>query len=610
MNEKMKVFEDLDVLVKMCRSKSDGASLKIEEEEIKNKIKEYELEIEEVKATAEEDNYDTSAEMADRNIEIITKKVIQSIKIDLKNKNSELDELKEKEAEASSNLDMLKSNKKSYEEYILSMQERIASTTDNAVTERYNVLISETEGKLDRITNELNSLTESYSKLQEIITNLTNEISTLEDKRDKKQEQLAETQHNLENKDTYIDQSKKEKTSKKIKEIESKKQKLVSRLEEIHNDPKYLEQQIKNVLTKDEDAFNAREYLIALIEKAESIPFMNVPANNALEEELLRATQARDSFANEIDQKSYSLMESVNPDQIRIEYLKKKISNWNNELNEIQEKAAIIDKDEQYGYQAKDEQLSELISAMKDELAEYKKAYDRESENNLSAKATLKVAIDEKREDIIEAEKIASLFRKEEAEEINNASYLIKVKTAEIENKIKTAEEEIENIKTRLLSKKTGIIDIGAQNKDKEKLKELANVVIDIKHRRQFADMPSAIAARLETRLDIDLTGNKLNNVQSVEKVEETPISIDELTNQEKRGVKVVTEAQIAEPESKPTDEETAIIDLASITKNTKNPEKNDNNYTNEPKSDNIMANGELAQELDAYINNLGAQVA
>ena len=39
MNEKIKVFEDLDVLVKMCRSKSDGASLKIEEDEIKNKIR-------------------------------------------------------------------------------------------------------------------------------------------------------------------------------------------------------------------------------------------------------------------------------------------------------------------------------------------------------------------------------------------------------------------------------------------------------------------------------------------------------------------------------------------------------------------------------------------
>ena len=596
MNEKLKVFEDLDVLVKMCRSKSDGASLKIEEDEIKNKIRELELEIEEVKNSAEEDNYDTSAEMADRNIEIITKKVIQSIKVELKSKTADLDELKEKEAEASSNLDMLKNNKKSYEEYIKSMQERIASTTDQAVSERYNVLISETESKLDRITKELDELSESYSALQEEINKYTTEINRLEDKRDKKQEQLTETQHNLENKDTYIDQSKKEKTTKKIKELESKKQKLVNRLDEIHNDPKYLEQKIKNVLTNDEDPFNAREYLIALIEKAQSVPYMNVPANNALEEELLRATQARDSFATEIDQKSYSLMELVNPDQIRIEYLKKKISNWNNELVEIQEKAALIDKDEQYEYQAKDAELCELIAAMKEELAEYKKAYELESESNLSAKATLKVAIDEKKEDIIEAEKIASLFRKEEAEEIKNASYLIKDKTAEIENKIKSAEEEIEQIKTRLLSKKTGIIDISAQNKDKEKLKELANVVIDIKHRRQFADTPDAIAARIETRLDIDLTGNLPKNTSAVENVSETPISLDELNN-EKRGVKVVDETQV-EDTSKPKDEEDAIIDLASIS------EKND---TNDKKDDNIVASSELSQELNSFINNLGA---
>ena len=167
MNEKLKVFEDLDVLVKMCRSKSDGASLKIEEDEIKNKIRELELEIEEVKNSAEEDNYDTSAEMADRNIEIITKKVIQSIKVELKSKTADLDELKEKEAEASSNLDMLKNNKKSYEEYIKSMQERIASTTDQAVSERYNVLISETESKHERITKELDDIKQEEKKAKE-----------------------------------------------------------------------------------------------------------------------------------------------------------------------------------------------------------------------------------------------------------------------------------------------------------------------------------------------------------------------------------------------------------------------------------------------------------
>ena len=160
----------------------------------------------------------------------------------------------------------------------------------------------------------------------------------------------------------------------------------------------------------------------------------------------------------------------------------------------------------------------------------------------------------------------------------------------------KSLQQILEQIKTRLLSKKTGIIDISAQNKDKEKLKELANVVIDIKHRRQFADTPDAIAARIETRLDIDLTGNLPKNTSAVENVSETPISLDELNN-EKRGVKVVDETQV-EDTSKPKDEEDAIIDLASIS------EKKD---TNDKKDDNIVASSELSQELNSFINNLGA---
>ena len=49
MDDKLKVFWNLDVLVKMCRSKSDGPSLRIEEEEIVEKIDAYKLEIEEIR---------------------------------------------------------------------------------------------------------------------------------------------------------------------------------------------------------------------------------------------------------------------------------------------------------------------------------------------------------------------------------------------------------------------------------------------------------------------------------------------------------------------------------------------------------------------------------
>ena len=41
MDDKLKIFWNLDVLVKMCRSKSDGPSLRIEEVEIIEKIKSY-----------------------------------------------------------------------------------------------------------------------------------------------------------------------------------------------------------------------------------------------------------------------------------------------------------------------------------------------------------------------------------------------------------------------------------------------------------------------------------------------------------------------------------------------------------------------------------------
>ena len=53
MDDKLKVFWNLDVLVKMCRSKSDGPSLRIEEEEIVEKIEACNLEIEEIKSFLE-----------------------------------------------------------------------------------------------------------------------------------------------------------------------------------------------------------------------------------------------------------------------------------------------------------------------------------------------------------------------------------------------------------------------------------------------------------------------------------------------------------------------------------------------------------------------------
>lgn len=528
MNDRMQILEDLDVLVRMCRSKNDGASLVIEEEEIKQKISELELEIEELKTSADEENYDTAAEMADRNIEIITKKVINTIKIELKNKNSELQKLKEKEKEASDNINSIKSNKKSHGTYISSMQERIDSTTDEEVINRYNSLISESETKVVELEEELKTITDTYTDLQKDIENLAKEIEELNKRLQSKQEQLLETQHNLESKETYIDLSKLERNNKKIEDINSRKEKLESRLVEISNDPKYLEVKIKKIINENGDMDKAKTYLKTLISTAIDQPYMNVAADNALEEELLRATQARDTFANEIDQKNYNVMESESPEQIRIEYLNERINYWNNDLQVYENKIALVDKDEQFNYQQKDERIANLIATLKEDYEGYKKAYEDEPDTNLSTKASLKVSFEEKKEDLANAERIAAQFKNDEAEDIKLASNLIKNECEKIKNNINAAREEIDNIKNRLMTKKSGMIDINAQNRDKEKLKKLADTVMDIKHRRQFAEQPEVIARRLESSLSMELlTEEMINKAHETEmpKVEEANVS-------------------------------------------------------------------------------------
>lgn len=580
MDDKLKVFWNLDVLVKMCRSKSDGPSLRIEEEEIEEKIKAYTLEIEEIKFLSEEDNYDTSAEMADRNIEIITKRQLQILKNDLKEKNKELTKLKDSETTLYERTSLLRDNKSSQEKYIVSMQERISETIESEIIDRYNALIAETSEKIATINEELSEQSKSYENVQEEIIEITEQISALEDKIDKKKKLLAETQANLENKENYIDKSKKDKNNKRIVDLESKIEKLNNRINEIKTDPKYIETKIKDVINNKEDINNARDYLLQLINQVIKINYINVPADNALEEELLRATQARDSFANEIDQKSYNILEANTPEKVRIEFLSERIEKWQQELEELKEKISLIDKDQQFSYENKNLVLAEMINTMKNDLREFQRAYDEAPDINIGAKASLKAALDEKKEDIAEAEKIATAFKNDEAEDIASATRTIKYECENLNNNILNARAEIKNIKNRLTSKKTGLIDITSRNKDKDILKELAQTVIDIKHRRQFPETPLEIVQRLEEELGITLTDgidlelikntssivskdyedyiieNRNEDINEVENIELDNEDI-EILSESKRGIKVIDETEITQPTEIAPEEET-----------------------------------------------------
>ncbi len=520
MNDRIKIYEDLNLLVKMTRAKGDGLALKFEREELQEKIEEYNTEIDELNMTLDAEMYDANAEMADRNMEIITKKNIKTIEVEIKNKKNRLEELKEEETKLNKSLETIRKNKKSHDDYLKSIKERTMDVKETDIKERYKTLINETEDKINALTIDLETKSSRYEEVQNEMESISNELRTLEEKQRQKEVLLEETIFNLANKDSYIDQTKKEKKEQKIGEIEKKKARLEKRISEIEEDPKYLELKIKEIVASSKNNATAKDYLTKLAKKASSQPYMDAPVNNALEEELLKATQARDTFANEIEQKNYNLMDASNPDQIRISYLQDRINNWNNDLITIQDRIALIDTDSAYNYQQKQRDVNEMIEQIKEDIKEFEIAFEEEPESNITAKASLKVALEEKRQDLEVAEEIAAQFRKEEAEEINAANHMTRVEIDELVHKINMANEEINKIKSRILTKKSGLIDISAKNKDKAKLKELAEVVINIKHRRQFIEQPNDVIKRLEKALNTTLEEKKENTKNEKNKEE------------------------------------------------------------------------------------------
>lgn len=532
MNDISKVLEDISVLTQICHATNDGPTLKIEESEIKNKLAEYDQEIEDIRNADAEDSYDTSAEMADRNIEIITKKIIQAITNELKSKNTELDALKEKEEEYSNTLHSLKRTKKSYEKYIASLQERLTATTDNNVTNRYNNLIKTTEDKKSKQEERIQEVEQKHQEVQSQMDSLAEEIKTLEEKLEAKKSLLAEAQNNLQNRDVYIDKAKKEKAEKRIVDIENKKEELNQRLENIHKEPKYLEQKIRELLNDEANVSGARDYIIELLTAASKVPYADLYVDKNMEEELLQATQERDTFAQEIDNKTYDILGLVSPEQLRIDFLNERIAYWQGEIKKLEDIVAATDQDEMFHYGEKSIALEELIAKLKEETIDFKNRYEKERDSNLSNKAILKVTYEEKKADLVSAEEIASKFRKNEAEDVEAAGRIVKQDIEELKGKIKEAEDEIAQIKDRLEHRKSGYKDLSAKNKDREKLEQLAKKVIDIKHRRQFPDRTYDIAKRLETNLGIKLIDSVYTSDQKAILEKVVKVSIEEPTKE------------------------------------------------------------------------------
>jgi epidermal growth factor receptor substrate 15 len=264
---------------------------------------------------------------------------------------------------------------------------------------------------------------------------------------------------------------------------------------------------------------------------AKKVQYMDMPIDNNLEAELLKATKARDTFANEIDHKSYSLVDMETPSKIRIDYLTKRINNWEQKKEEIKNEISNIDNDETYNYKDQIKKINDMIEDIKSDISEYTTTLENEDNLIPSVRANYQASLDAKKVDLQNAENILEQFRKEECEDIQRITIELDQEIISLDEKIANANKEIETLKEELLSKKEDLTDIRAMNKDKARLKELASVVIDIKHRRNFPLQPTLIAKQLERLLGIEILDSLDSNTYTSEETSEDNQSGSDLIN-------------------------------------------------------------------------------
>jgi hypothetical protein len=145
-----------------------------------------------------------------------------------------------------------------------------------------------------------------------------------------------------------------------------------------------------------------------------------------------------------------------------------------------------------------------------------------------------------------------------------------------LDNKIKEAEKEIEEIKNNMISRKSGLIDITTQNRDKDKLKELAVKVIDIKHRRQFADKPIDIAKELEQLLEIEIIPHiDMVEVEAEEEIEDIKVIVGDSSVDLKINMNKI-EDEIIDEEENAIEDETISVEAEEIEEEIEDEKSND----------------------------------
>ena len=495
------IIQKIDLLVEMSDTNNQYDALKEEFSILELDIAKTKKKIEEIKESITDSKYiKASDRLIDENIKISLENKLQSYQDELSQIDVKIQDISLEEEECHQNILVFEKEILSSKKFLESLELKIKTIggKDKTVYSFYEDLIDTTEKEISKSEKRLHEARESFSLVQERLSNLASSRVSLEEKIRKNTLQLDEVKDALLNSNTYVDAKLKRADENKILELQVSLDDAEKRRLEIITDPSFIGHDATELLL-DDDRTSTLLKIRELVTLVKTRPYMDV-SNDEIEDILSDALNKRDEFASSIEVKQYDGIDSTVIDG-RISFLESCRDKILIEKSSLEQKIREYDTVSVKEIMRYIVEAKELRDRLKEDIDEYKNVMNENIDYKTpKKKASLSSAFHRKCDELQQVNLIVESYEHDLEDIVLKSKILEEQDLLHLNVELKSIEEEI-----RVLQKKKVLqnspIDILAMERDKSALKLLSDDVEMILHRKKYSKTPDEILDEIEISL-------------------------------------------------------------------------------------------------------------
>lgn len=495
------IIQKIDLLVEMSDTNNQYDALKEEFSILELDIAKTKKKIEEIKESITDSKYiKASDRLIDENIKISLENKLQSYQDELSQIDVKIQDISLEEEECHQNILVFEKEILSSKKFLESLELKLKTIggKDKTVYSFYEDLIDTTEKEISKSEKRLHEARESFSLVQERLSNLASSRVSLEEKIRKNTLQLDEVKDALLNSNTYVDAKLKRADENKILELQVSLDDAEKRRLEIITDPSFIGHDATELLL-DDDRTSTLLKIRELVTLVKTRPYMDV-SNDEIEDILSDALNKRDEFASSIEVKQYDGIDSTVIDG-RISFLESCRDKILIEKSSLEQKIREYDTVSVKEIMRYIVEAKELRDRLKEDIDEYKNVMNENIDYKTpKKKASLSSAFHRKCDELQQVNLIVESYEHDLEDIVLKSKILEEQDLLHLNVELKSIEEEI-----RVLQKKKVLqnspIDILAMERDKSALKLLSDDVEMILHRKKYSKTPDEILDEIEISL-------------------------------------------------------------------------------------------------------------